>query len=223
MIVELEGRSVSLTDEQVAMFGKLTKLQRAVSLAKLSNGDVVEAHRNAGGKSNNESHRSRLANEILKNPATALFVDSFKSLDASNIAAMVLSRDELLLDLTDIARTTLDDVVTFSERPLIDMENGMTVLSSTIHIRSIDEISPGARKAIKSVKQTKYGLEVTMYDGLTARKQISEMCGYDAPIKTELSGKIQTQEIPDEEIEQKLKTLGLGRYHNQLGEKIVTK
>lgn len=223
MIVELEGREVSLTDEQVSSFGKLTKLQRAVALAKLSNGDVVEAHRNAGGKSNNESHRSRLANEILKNPATALFVDSFKSLDASNIAAMVLSRDELLLDLTDIARTTLDDVVTFSERPLIDMENGMTVLSSTIHIRSIDEISPGARKAIKSVKQTKYGLEVTMYDGLTARKQISEMCGYDAPIKTELSGKIQTQEIPDEEIEQKLKTLGLGRYHNQLGEKIVTK
>lgn len=221
MIVELEGREVSLTDEQVSSFGKLTKLQRAVALAKLSNGDVVEAHRAAGGKSNNESHRSRLANEILKNPATALFVDSFKSLDASNIAAMVLSRDELLLDLTDIARTTLDDVVSFSERPLIDMENGMTVLSSTIHIRSIDEISLGARKAIKSVKQTKYGLEVTMYDGLTARKQISEMCGYDAPIKTELSGKIQTQEIPDEEIEQKLKTLGLGRYHNQLESKKV--
>lgn len=221
MIVELDGREVSLTDEQVASFGKLTKLQRGVALAKLSNGDVVEAHRLAGGKSNNESHRQRLANEILKNPATASFIESFKSLDASTIAAMVLSRDELLLDLTDIARTTLDDVVTFSERPLIDMENGMEVLSSTIHIRSIDEISPGARKAIKSVKQTKYGLEVTMYDGLTARKQISEMCGYDAPIKTELSGKIQTQEIPDTEIEQKLKTLGLGRYHNQLDSKKV--
>jgi phage terminase small subunit len=221
MNVELEGREVSLTEEQVASFGKLTKLQRGVALAKLSNGDVTEAHRNAGGKSNNETHRSRLANEILKNPATASFIDSFKSLDASNIAAMVLSRDELLLDLTDIARTTLDDVVSFSERPLIDMENGMEVLSSTIHIRSIDEISPGARKAIKSVKQTKYGLEVVMYDGLTARKQISEMCGYDAPIKTELSGKIQTQEIPDAEIEQKLKTLGLGRYHNQLESKKV--
>tara|TARA_R110000782_G_scaffold183374_1_gene273631 strand:- start:203 stop:874 length:672 start_codon:yes stop_codon:yes gene_type:complete len=223
MIVELDGREVSLTDEQVASFGKLTKLQRGVALAKLSNGDITEAHRNAGGKSNNETHRYRLASEILKNPDTASFVDSFKSLDASNIAAMVLSRDELLLDLTDIARTTLDDVVTFSERPLIDMENGMEVLSSTIHIRSIDEISPGARKAIKSVKQTKYGLEVTMYDGLTARKQISEMCGYDAPVKTELSGKVQTQEILDEDIEQKLKTLGLGRYHNQLGGKIVTK
>lgn len=222
MIVELDGQEVSLTEEQVESFGKLTKLQRGVALAKLSNGDITEAHRNAGGKSNNETHRSRLANEILKNPATASFVDSFKSLDASNIAAMVLSRDELLLDLTDIARTTLDDVVSFSERPLIDMENGMEVLSSTIHIRSIDEISPGARKAIKSVKQTKYGLEVTMYDGLAARKQISEMCGYDAPIKTELSGKIQTQEIPDTEIEQKLKTLGLGRYHNQLGGKIAS-
>ena len=223
MIVELDGREVSLTEEQVEAFGKLTKLQQGVALAKLSNGDIVEAHRNAGGKCKNEKYRSDLALQILSNPRTASFVESFKSLDGSRIAAMVLSRDELLLDLTDIARTTLDDVVSFSERPLIDMENGMEVLSSTIHIRSIDEISPGARKAIKSVKQTKHGLEVTMYDGLAARKQISEMCGYDAPIKTELSGKIQTQEIPDEEIEQKLKTLGLGRYHNQLGEKIVTK
>ena len=223
MIVELDGREVSLTEEQVEAFGKLTKLQQGVALAKLSNGDIVEAHRNAGGKCKNEKYRSDLALQILSNPRTASFIDSFKSLNGSRIAAMVLSRDELLLDLTDIARTTLDDVVSFSERPLIDMENGMEVLSSTIHIRSIDEISPGARKAIKSVKQTKHGLEVTMYDGLAARKQISEMCGYDAPIKTELSGKIQTQEIPDEEIEQKLKTLGLGRYHNQLGEKIVTK
>jgi len=223
MIVDLEGQKVSLTEEQVEAFGKLTKLQRAIALAKLSNGDIVEAHRNAGGKCKNEKYRSDLALQILSNPRTASFIDSFKSLDGSRIAAMVLSRDELLLDLTDIARTTLDDVVSFSERLLIDMENGMEVLSSTIHIRSIDEISPGARKAIKSVKQTKHGLEVTMYDGLAARKQISEMCGYDAPIKTELSGKIQTQEIPDEEIEQKLKALGLGRYHNQLGEKIVTK
>lgn len=219
MIVELDGREVSLTEEQVEAFGKLTKLQQGVALAKLSNSDIVEAHRNAGGKCKNEKYRSDLALQILSNPRTASFIDSFKSLNGSRIAAMVLSRDELLLDLTDIARTTLDDVVSFSERPLIDMENGMEVLSSTIHIRSIDEISPGARKAIKSVKQTKHGLEVTMYDGLAARKQISEMCGYDAPIKTELSGKIQTQEIPDEEIEQKLKALGLGRYHNQLGEK----
>lgn len=223
MIVELDGRNVSLTDEQVSSFGALTKLQRGVALAKLSTSDLAEAHRNAGGKCKNEKYRLDLALQILSNPSTASFVNSFKCLDAAKIAAMVLSRDEILVDLSDIARTTLDDVVSFSERPLIDMENGMTVLSSTIHIRSIDEISPGARKAIKSIKQTKYGLEVVMYDGLTARKQLTEMCGYDAPIKTELSGKIQTQEIPDEDIEQKLKTLGLGRYHNQLGDKIVTK
>ena len=143
------------------------------------------------------------------------------------IASAVLSRDEILQDLTDIARTDLRAVTSFTERPLMDMENGGEVLASSIHIRSMDEIPEHAWKAIKSVKQTKYGLEVVLYDTLSARKQIADLCGYNAPTKTELSGPdgapIQTQEIPDEELETKLKSLGLGRYHNQLGAKSVGK
>ena len=221
MNVELDGRTVVLTDEQIEAYSKLTKLQKGIALAKISDECVTEAHRVAGGKCKTEAYRKDLASQILAHPRVTAFVSMFKRVNSDKIASAVLSRDDLLVDLTDIASTRLDDVVSFSERPLIDMENGMEVLSSTIHIRSIDEIPPGARKAIKSVKQTKYGLEVTMYDALAARKQISEMCGYDAPIKTEHSGKIQTQEIPDTEIEQKLKTLGLGRYHNQLESKKV--
>lgn len=54
----------------------------------------------------------------------------------------------------------------------------------------------------------------------------AKLVGLDKHV-VEITGKggqpIQTQEIPDEEIEQKLKSLGLGRYHNQLSNKIVTK
>jgi phage terminase small subunit len=223
MFVELDERTIELTNEQIKAYETLTKLQKSVAMAKITGKSLTAAHRDAGGKCKNENRRGSLIAEILKNHAVALFLELMLDTIAPEVAAMVLSRDEILIDLTDIARTTLDDVVSFSERPLIDMENGMEVLSSTIHIRSIDEISHGARKAIKSVKQTKYGLEVQMYDGLAARKQITEMCGFDAPVKSEVTGFVQTQEIPDEEIEQKLKSLGLGRYHNQLGEKIVDK
>jgi len=54
----------------------------------------------------------------------------------------------------------------------------------------------------------------------------AKLLGLDKQL-IELSGPggkpLQVQEIPDEEIETKLKALGLGRYHNQLGAKVVDK
>lgn len=227
MVTANHEPGIELTPEQIEAYEKLTKLQKGVALATLAGQSPADAHRSAGGTCNNEAQRKDLGGQILANPSVSAFMDLMKVEPADEIAPAILSRNEILVDLSDMARTSLTDVVTFSERQLIDPENEEEVLTSAIHIKTIDEIPVGARKAIKSVKQTKYGLEVTMYDGLAARKQVSEMCGYNAPIKSEITGKdgqpIQTQEIPDEEIEQKLKTLGLGRYHNQLSNKVVTK
>ena len=223
MIVELEGRSVELTDEQLNAYDALTKLQRGVALASLAGNEPAEAHRIGGGKCKNESHRKDLGNQILSNPLVKHFLSTMAVEPSPEIASAVLSRDELLMGLTTIARTTIDDVVSFTERPSVDMESGLEVYNSSVHVKSIDEIPEGARSAIKSVKQTKNGLEITLYESLAARKQIADMCGYNAPTKSEISGPggapIQTQDVPDEELEAKLKALGLGRYHNQLGGK----
>ena len=52
----------------------------------------------------------------------------------------------------------------------------------------------------------------------------AKLLGLDKQV-LEISGPggapIQTQDVPDEELEMKLKALGLGRYHNQLGGKRV--
>ena len=223
MNLEFEGRSVELTDEQLEAYNALTKLQRGVALASLAGNEPAESHRIGGGKCKNESHRKDLGNQILSNPLVKHFLSTMATEPAPEIASAVLSRDELLMGLTTIARTTIDDVVSFTERSMVDMESGLELLNSSVHVKSIDEIPPGARSAIKSVKQTKHGLELTLYDSLAARKQIADMCGYNAPTKSEISGPggapIQTQDVPDEELEAKLKALGLGRYHNQLGSK----
>lgn len=226
MEVRTGDRIVELNDEQLSAFEALTKLQRGVALARLAGNSPADAHRNGGGKCKNEEQRIALGVQILSNPNVKHFMSLMAVEPAPEIAAAVLSRDEILIGLTTIARTTIDDVVTFSERLSVDMENGADVVNSSVHVKSIDEIPEGARSAIKSVKQTKHGLEITMYDTLAARKQIADMCGYNAPTKTEISGPdgkpIQVQEIPDEELEAKLKALGLGRYHNQLGAKRVS-
>lgn len=223
MIVELGDRKIELNDEQLNAYESLTKLQRGVALASLGGAKPEEAHRIGGGTCKNEKNRKDLGGQILANPSVQRFLSTMATPVAPDIAAAVLSRDELLVDLTNIARTDLRAVMSFTERSLIDAESGGEVLASSIHIKSMDEIPEHAWKAIKSVKQTKHGLELVLYDTLQARKQIAEMCGYNAPSKTELSGPggapIQTQEIPDEELQAKLKALGLGRYHNQLGGK----
>lgn len=226
MEVRTGDRIVELTDEQLNAYDALTKLQRGVALASLAGNEPADAHRIGGGKCKNESQRYDLGIQILVNPSVKHFLSTMAVDPSPEIASAVLSRDEILRDLSDIARTDLRAVVSFTERPLIDMENGMEVLSSAIHVKSMDEIPEHAWKAIKSVKQTKNGLELVMHDTLVARKQITEMCGYNAPTKTEISGPdgkpLQIQEIPDEDIEAKLKALGLGRYHNQLGAKRVS-
>ena len=223
MIVEL---TKGFSDEQIRLYESMTKLRRDVALASLAGMKPAEAHRAARPKPlANESQRANLGHQILKIPQVADFLNTFKVAPSTEMASAVASRDEILRDLTEISNVLISDVMSFTARPLIDMENGNVELSSSIYVKSMDEIPPGAMKAIKTVKQTKYGIELTLYDAVAVRKQIAEMCGYDAPKKTELSGPngqpIQIQEIPDEEMEEKLRSLGLGRYHNQLGGKRV--
>lgn len=223
MIVDLEDRSVTLNKEQLDAYETLTKLQRGVTLAHIAGKPIDEAHRAAGGKSRDESRRITLAGEILRHPASVHFLSTMAVDPSPEIASAVLSRDELLMGLTNIARTNLNALVSFSERLVCDVETGEEFTNSVVHIKSSSEIPVGAWDAIKTIKQTKNGLELVLHDGLNARKQIAEMCGYNAPTKTEITGPggapIQVQDVPDEEVEQRLESLGLGRYHNQLGAK----
>jgi phage terminase small subunit len=186
---------MNFTEEQLNAYSVLTKLQKGISLNTIAGESPADAHRNAGGKCKNESQRRLLGGQILANPNVVKFMALMAVEPASEIALAVASRDEILEGLTIIARTTIDDVASFTSSPCIDMDNGIEVLNSSVHVKSIDDIPHGARTAIKSVKQTKFGLEITMYDTLTARKQIAEMCGYNQPIKTEHSGSIDVRNL----------------------------
>lgn len=225
MEVTIGQRTVTLTDEQLLAYDKLTKLQQLTALGVLSGMGQTEAYVAAGGKAKSDDSKRASAAEILGNLNVVRFVDLMKTDPAEDIAAAVMSRDEMLMDLTDIARATIYDVAEFTETPVVDLATATQMGQSVIRVKSMDEIDPRHRKLIKSVKQTKYGIEIILHDAMAARKQIADLCGYDAPKKQELTGPngqpIQIQEIPDEEIEQRLRDLGLGRYHNQLSAKRV--
>lgn len=224
MYVTIGERTVTLTDEQLQAFDNLTKLQQLTALGILSGMGQTEAYVAAGGKAKSASAKTTSAQQIVTNRDVVTFLSLMKTDPAPDIAAAVMSRDEMLMDLTEIARATIYDVAEFTTRPALDLETGEEIGQSTIRVRSLDEIAPEHRKLIKSVKQTKYGVEIVLHDSMQARKQIADLCGYDAPKRQEISGPegkpVQVQEIPDEDIEQRLRDLGLGRYHNQLSGKV---
>ena len=228
MNVTLDGRTVTLTDEQLSMYGALTKLKQGVAINTLSGMTPADAHRNANGVCRNETNRKDLASQILAHPRVKEFIDSFKVDPSPSLARAVMTREDILSDLTDIAGATIFDVMNFytDSDELMNLETGAEVAGqSTIVVKSMSEIDPKFHKLIKGVKQTKHGIELTLHDQMAARKQITDMCGYDAPKRSEISGPdgqpIEVKEITDEELEMKLKQLGLGRYHNQLGGKRV--
>ncbi len=190
MIVTLDKRDVELSDEQLSIFEQMTKLQRGVALATLHGANSADAHRQAGGKCNNEERRNALGDQILLNPVLQQFLDSFKVCPSSDIADAVLSRDQMLIDLTLVANADVSDFMDFTngDRELMDLESGSIVEDqSIVSVKSMVDINPQQRRLIKSVKQGKYGIELTLHDAMAARKQITDMCGYNAPVKQEIS------------------------------------
>ncbi len=230
MNVTLDGRTVTLTDEQLTMFDGLTKLQKGVGLVKLNQPLITdhEAYVAGGGRAKTKESIESCASELLSNPKLKAFLNMFKVDPSPTLARAIMTREDIISDLTDIANATIFDVMNFytNNDELMNLETGEEILGqSTIVVKSMNEIDPKFHKLIKGVKQTKHGIELTLHDQMQARKQITDMCGYDAPKRSEISGPngqpIQVEEITDEELETKLKELGLGRYHNQLGGKSV--
>jgi phage terminase small subunit len=216
MNVTIGERTIVLTDEQISSYGKLTKLQQGVALNSLHGMKPADAHREAGGKCKNEANRYKLAGEILIKPDVVAFMTGLKQDPAPDIALAVMSRDQMLQDLTIIANATIGDVVNFSNigRELMDIETGeMVPDQSTIYIKSLSDIKPEHQCLIKGVKQTKNGLELILHDSMTARKQIADMCGYNAPIKSELTGAnggpISIAELTNDDLLDELAKLGL--------------
>lgn len=82
-----------MTDEQKALFDKLTKLQRRMALNDIVGMKPAENHKEAGGVCKNEGNRAKLASEILNNPDVLAFLDSMK---AAAVSDAVMSREKMM-------------------------------------------------------------------------------------------------------------------------------
>lgn len=193
-----------MTAEQLSMFNKLTKLQRECALVRIAEPRLnnIEVYRKAGGKAKDDESARACAAEILANPSVKEFIATFNT---DRVSEAVMSRDELLQDLTLIARSSLFDVATmvYDDDQLMDMVSGevLSVGQNSLVLKRMDDLKPEFRKLVKSIKPSAHGMVLELHDPMQARKMLAELQGFNAPTKTELSGTVQTVQLTKEQFE----------------------
>lgn len=207
-IISIRG-DLKMTEEQLRMYNGLTTLQQNVSIMRINMplSSDSEVYKLGGGGANGENSIAVSAYQLLNNINVVEFLDTFA---IEKVELAVMSRDEIIEDLSFIASADISDVAEFSDRECLDMEDGKTVWQSTIRVKSMSELTKLQRKLIKSVKQTKYGLELTLHDAMQARKQLTALQGFDAAKKLDITSTTEKPEhVTDDEFTEQLKELGV--------------
>lgn len=94
----------AMSKEQLTLYSKLTKLQKALCIGVLSGLTQRQAYKQAGGKAKTEQAMDATASEILKRLEVKEFMDSMY---APQLAEAIMTRDEAMQILSGITRAPL--------------------------------------------------------------------------------------------------------------------
>jgi len=185
-----KAKQIKLTAEQLELASQLTPLQRKFVLELVKPGmSQRQAYIDAGGKAKTESAQDQSASQILSNPKVNSFHKSLINTIASDV---IMTKQEALERLSKTARATIHDICDFKLVEVVskDSEGNEKILFDTIWtIKNSDEIDPVIAASIKSVTFTKNGPKIEMYDANGSIKILSDLQGWNAPRKQEITGK----------------------------------
>lgn len=179
-------KSISFTPEQMELASKLTSLQRkfVIELVKPKTSQR-QAYINAGGKAKTEQSQDSSATQIFSNLKVRAFYDNLMEAKTVN---SIMQRDEALEILSNNARVKMTDVADFGFRKISEDDEGRDIMESVWVMKNGEDIDPDVASCIKSVTMTKNGPKIELHDQQGAIKQITDMQGWAAPKKTELTG-----------------------------------
>lgn len=176
----------TLTDEQKVLFDALTKLQQKFVLGILKGLNQIDAYKQAGYKAKTDDTAYSSASEILRNPKVKSFLDAMNEVAISNA---IMSREEALERLSSIGRSSVSEMVEFSEYKMGTDDDGNPVIQSVWRFKDSALQDPKALAAISELTASKDGIKLKLHDPKAAIKQLADMQGWEAPKKTELTGK----------------------------------
>jgi phage terminase small subunit len=100
-----------------------------------------------------------------------------------------MTRIEALERLSKMGRTSLTDIAEFRNCQIGEDEDGQPVYQASWSFKDSALQDAGAMAAVAELTTGKEGIKLKMHDPKVAIKQLGEMQGWEAPKKTELTGK----------------------------------
>lgn len=137
------------------------------------------------------TQKRQKASTIFNRPEVKEYLQAVKEYSAS---ATIMDLHEIDIRLSQIVRTDKTEVIQYTSIPLydIDEETGEEYLigyRTKPYLVPLEELTTRQRDAIKSIKQTKHGLEVELHDPMKAMDMlIKRKGGYTENVNTNVSG-----------------------------------
>lgn len=179
-------KDISFTPHQMELASKLTPLQRKFIIELIRpNTSKRQAYIAAGGKANGEVSQDASAYRMFKNVQVRAFYDAIMEAKTVN---SIMEREEALEILSNNARVKMTDVADFSRIEVGKDENDNPIMQTVWQMKDSNDIDPSVLSCIKSVTMTKAGPKIELHDQQGAIKQLTDMQGWSAPKKTELTG-----------------------------------
>lgn len=190
--------------EQKILFDNLTNLQQRVATNVLAGMSQRQAYFEGGGTAEDDKVADAIASRMLTDAKVAAFMDSMKESAVSNA---VMSRQEALEKLSNLARTDLKDLVEFGSYELGSDGDGNPIVQAAWRIKDSVLQDPQKMAAISELTAGKDGIKIKTHSPITAIQQLAKMQGWESAGKLEVTGKdggpIQVRnldELTDEEL-----------------------
>lgn len=174
-----------MTQDQKALFDRLTQLQQRVATNVLAGMTQRQAYYAAGGKAETDESADSSSCEILRNLQVVEFMDAMKVQAVNNA---IMTRQEAMERLSSFARTDLKDLVEFGAYELGEDEDGNPIVQAAWKIKDSALQDPEKMAAISELSTGKDGIKIKTHSPITAIQQLAKMQGWESASKHEHSG-----------------------------------
>ncbi|UNH39966.1 terminase small subunit [Moellerella wisconsensis] len=182
----------TLTDEQKVLFDALTKQQQQFALGILKGLNQTDAYKQAGYKAKSEKAAGVSASQIFGNLRVKAFLDL---MNEAAISSAIMTREEALERLSSIGRSSVSEMVEFSEHKMGVDDDGNPVIQAVWKFKDSALQDSKALAAISELTAGKDGIKLKLHDPKAAIKQLADMQGWEPPKKIEHSMDEQMSEL----------------------------
>jgi len=180
-------KDISFTEKQMELASKLTPLQRKFIIELIKpRTSQRQAYIKAGGTAKTENAQDQGASRMLSQAKVKAFYEAI--LEVQTIDS-IMTRDEALERLSKSARIKITDICTFKYVEFTDKETDEVYMNTVWTMKDAEDIDPDVAACIKSVTFTKAGPKIELYDANGSIKMLSDIQGWSAPKRTEVTGR----------------------------------